>query len=107
MFNKLVLAFAILSLAAASAATGNFKITLTQPSVVQGNQLKAGEYRLNVEESKVTIANGKESVQVPVQVENNDKKFDTTAIRYIEEGGKQSISEIRIGGTRTKLIFNR
>jgi hypothetical protein len=106
MIKKLVLAFAVFSLAAASAAT-SYKITINQPSVVKGNQLKAGEYRLNVEESKVTIASGKESVQVPVQVENNDQKFDTTAIRYTEEGGKQNISEIRIGGTRTKLIFNR
>src|SRR5471030_2290245 len=104
MFNKLVLAFAILSLAAASAA-GNYKITLTQPSVVQGAQLKAGDYRFNVEESKVTIVIGKESVQVPVQVQNNDRKFDTTAIRYTEAGGKQTISEISICGTRTKLIF--
>src|ERR1700688_4566714 len=102
MFKQFVLAFAILSLAAAS-----YKITLSQPSVVNGNQLKAGEYRLNVGQSKVTIANGKESVEVPVQVENTDQKFETTAIRYIEEGGKQNISEIRIGGTKTKVIFNR
>ena len=106
MFKQFVLAFAILSLAAASAAT-SYKITLSQPSVVNGNQLKAGEYRLNVGQSKVTIANGKESVEVPVQVENTDQKFETTAIRYIEEGGKQNISEIRIGGTKTKVIFNR
>ncbi|HXB73095.1 MAG TPA: hypothetical protein VNY05_32965 [Candidatus Acidoferrales bacterium] len=106
MFKKLVLAFAVLSIAAAGAATG-YKITITQAAVVKGNQLKAGDYRLNVEESKVTIANGKESVQVPVQVENNGRKFDTTAISYTEEGGQQNIREIRIGGTRTKLIFNR
>ena len=106
MFKKIVLAFAVLSLAAASAAS-RYTITITQPSVVKGNQLKAGDYRLNVEESKVTIANGKESVQVPVQVENNGQKFDNTAIRYSEEGGKLTISEIHIGGTRTRLIFNR
>ena len=106
MFKKLVLAFAVLSIAAAGAATG-YKITITQAAVVKGNQLKAGDYRLNVEESKVTIANGKESVEIPVQVENNDQKFDRTAIRYTEEGGKQNITEIRISGTKTKLVFNR
>jgi hypothetical protein len=106
MFTKLVLAFAILSIAVASAA-GNYKITLTQPSVVNGNQLKAGEYRLNVTESKVTIVNGKDSVEIPAKVESTDKKFDTTAIRYTEEGGKQNITEIRIGGTKTKVLFNR
>ena len=106
MFKKFVLAFAIFSIGIAGAAS-TYKITLNQPSVVKGNALKAGEYRLNVEESKVTIASGKESVQVPVQVENNDQKFDTTSVRYTEVGGKQNISEIRIGGTRTKLVFDR
>jgi hypothetical protein len=106
MSTKFVLAFAIFSIGVASAA-GTYKITLNQPSVVKGNQLKAGEYRLNVEESKVTIASGKESVQVPVQVENNDQKFDATTVRYTEVGGKQIISEIRIGGTRTRLVFDR
>jgi hypothetical protein len=106
MFKKLVLAFAVLSIAAAGAAT-SYKITITQAAVVKGNQLKAGDYRLNVGESNVTIANGKESVQVAVQVENSGQKFDTTAISYTEEAGKQNISEIRIGGTKTRLIFNR
>jgi len=106
MFKRFVLAFAILSLAVACAAS-SYKITLTQPSVVNGNQLKAGEYRLSVEASKVIIASGKESVEIPVKVENNDQKFDTTSIRYTEEGGKSNISEIRIGGTKTKLVFNR
>jgi hypothetical protein len=106
MLKKFVLAFAILSIAVASAA-GNYRITLNQPSVVNGNQLKAGEYRLNVTESKVTIANGKDSVEIPAKVENNETKFETTAIRYTEEGGKQNITEIRIGGTKTKVVFNR
>lgn len=106
MFKKLVLAFAILSIAA-MAAGSSYKITLSQPSVVTGKELKAGDYRLNVEESKVTIVSGKDSVEVPVKVENNDKKFETTAIRFNQEGGKQNITEIRIGGTKTKLLFNR
>ena len=106
MFKKLVLAFAIFSIVAVAAGS-NYKITLTQPSVVTGKELKAGDYRLNVEESKVTIVSGKDTVEVPVKVENNDKKFETTAIRYNQEGGKQNITEIRIGGTKTKLLFNR
>jgi two-component sensor histidine kinase len=68
--------------------------------------LKAGEYRLNIEESKVTIADGKNSIEVPVKVENGGTKFGTTVVRYTAEGGKSAISEIRIGGTRTRLIFN-
>jgi hypothetical protein len=111
MLKKFVVAFAILALALASAGTvpgvgGNYKITLLQPSVVKGNVLKAGDYRLNVGVDKVTIINGKDAIDVPVKVESVNQKFDSTAIRYTEEGGKAAISEIRLGGTKTKLVFN-
>ena len=112
MLKKFVLAFAILALALATAGTvanvgGNYKITLLQPSVVNGNTLKAGDYRLNVGTEKVLIVSGKTSVEVPVTVESADKKFDTTAIRYTTVNGKSSIAEIRLGGTKTRLVFNR
>ena len=101
MLKRFVLAFAILGLAVASAES--YRVTLSQPSTVKGKQLKAGEYRLNVENSKVTIVSGKETVEVPVQ--NVDTKYDNTAIRYTGTGDKVSITEIRLGGTKTKLVF--
>ena len=103
MLKKFVLAFAVLALAVASAAT--YKVTILQPSVVKGNALKAGDYRLNVQDDKVTIVNGKQSVEVPVKIENVEQKYDSTAVRYSDEGGKTTISEIRLGGTKTKLVF--
>jgi len=103
MLKKFVLAFGILALAVASAE--NYRVTLSQPSTVKGNQLKAGEYRLNVENTKCTLVNGKQSVEVPVKVETVEKKYDSTAVRYKGVGEKQSITEIRIGGTKTKLVF--
>ena len=103
MLKRFVLAFATLALVVASAAT--YKVTLTQLSVVSGNELKAGDYRLNVQNDKVTIVNGKHSVEVPVKIENVEQKYDSTAVRYSDEGGKTTISEIRLGGTKTKLVF--
>jgi hypothetical protein len=103
MLKRFVLAFAILGLAVASAES--YRVTLSQPSTVKGKQLKAGEYRLNVENSKLTIVKGKESVEVPVKVQNTETKFDNTAIRYTGSGDKVSITEIRLGGTKTKLVF--
>src|ERR1039457_1661794 len=103
MLKRLALAFAIIELAAASAAT--YLVTLSQPSKVEGKQLKAGEYRLNVENSKLTIVNGKQSVEVSVKVQTGDTKFESTAVRYSGTGDKVSITEIRIGGTKTKLLF--
>jgi hypothetical protein len=103
MLKKFVLAFAILALAVASAAT--YKVTLPQSSVVKGNELKAGDYRLNVQNDKVTIVSGKQSVEVPVKVETVAQTYDSTAVRYSDQEGKPTISEIRLGGTKTKLIF--
>ena len=103
MLKKFVLAFAILALAVASAE--NYRVTLSQPSTVKGTQLKAGEYRLNLENSKCTLVSGKQTVEVPVKVETVEKKYDTTAVRYTGAGEKQSITEIRIGGTKTRLVF--
>jgi len=104
MAKKASLLFTIFFLAIASAAT--YKVNLTQSAVVNGKALKAGEYRLNVEESKVTIADGRSSIEAPVKVENGDTKFNVTVVRYTAEGGQTAISEIRIGGTKTKLVFN-
>jgi hypothetical protein len=103
MLKRFVLAFVVLALAVASAAT--YKVTIRQSSAVNGNELKAGDYRLNVQNDKVTMVNGKQSVEVPVKVENVEQKYDTTTIRYSNEGGKFTISEIRLGGTKTKLVF--
>jgi hypothetical protein len=111
MLKKFVLVFAILALALATAGTvpsagSSYKITLAQPSVVNGNDLKVGEYRLNVGAEKATIINGKQSVEVPIKIEVADKKFEVTAIRYTMVDGKLTISEIRLGGTKTRLLLN-
>jgi len=103
MFSRFVMAFAILGLSVASAES--YRVTFTQPSKVEGKQFKAGDYRLNVEASKLTITSGKDSVEVPVKVQTNATKFDTTAIRYTGTGDKVSVTEIRVGGTKTRLVF--
>ncbi len=109
--KKLVLMFATLALVVASAGTPAFKgatyhITFAQPSVVQGTELKAGEYRITVGEAKVTILNGKQPLEIPVKIQTGDKKFDENAIRYTNTNGKSVVSEIRLGGTKTTVVFN-
>jgi len=46
-------------------------------------------------------------VEVPVKVETAEKKFGDTVIGYAMENGKSVISEIRLGGTKTRLVFAR
>ena len=104
MLRKLALSFTVAALAVASAAT--YRVTLFQPSVVQGQELKAGQYRLELKENKVLIESGRSTVQADVKVETADQKFDTTVVRYGKAGDKLTVQEIRLGGTRTRLVFN-
>jgi hypothetical protein len=111
MVRKFLVAFAILALVVACAGTvpapgSSFRVNLTQPSVVKGSELKPGEYKLSLGVDKATFSAGKTSVEAPVKVETATEKFRSTAVRYITENGKAVISEIRIGGTTTRLLFN-
>src|SRR5947207_2291073 len=104
MIRKLILVFAIAALGTAAAET--YKVTLFQPAVVKGQELQPGQYKLDLKESTLVIASGKTSVETKVSVEKCDEKFNTTSIRFATSGGKYSIQEIRLGGTRTKLVLN-
>ena len=102
--KKLILLFAILSLSMASAA--NYKIKLFQPATLKGTELKAGEYKIDVVGDKMTILNGKEKIDVPVKVEAASEKFNDTSVRFANENGKMLVRELRLGGTKTKVVIN-
>ncbi len=106
MTKKLLLAFLLLGLAVASAK--NFTVTLFQPAVVAGTELQPGDYRLTLEgDGKVVLTNGKTSVSSAVKVEQADSKFSATTVRLTAgENGKQKVDQIRLGGTKTRLVFS-
>jgi hypothetical protein len=101
---KCLVLFLTLALAVASASTYN--VQLFQPSIVSGQELKPGQYKLTLDDDKVVISKGKESVEAMVKTETSDSKFSSTSVRYTTEDGKMKVREIRLGGTNTKLIFN-
>lgn len=111
MVKKLALILAIVALVVSAGTVPSgprYKVTLTQTSVVQGTELKAGDYQLSLADTKLTITTdtGKNPVEVAVKVETESKKFDTTMVRFNTASGKAVISEIRLGGTKTRLVFN-
>ena len=99
-----LLALAFLTIGIASAKTHT--ITLYNVSRVAGQDLKPGNYKLEVEGEKVTITNGKLTVESTVNVEQSDEKYAKTSVRYAEVDGKMTVREIRLGGTNTRLIFS-
>jgi len=82
------------------------KVTLFQPSTLNGVELKPGEYKVHVDGEKLTLQNGKTKAEAGVKAEQAEQKFGATSIRYQNGDGKMRITEIRIGGTNTKLVVN-
>ncbi len=104
MTKRFVMALVTVALVFASAKT--YKVTLFQPTVLSGTELKPGTYRLNVENDKVVFTDGKKSVESAVKIEQSQSKYGTTTVRYASDQGKNRVQEIRLGGTNMKLVFD-
>ncbi|MGD0870194.1 MAG: hypothetical protein ABSB88_11625 [Bryobacteraceae bacterium] len=112
MIKKVIMVLAILALVASAGtvpAGGHYKITLERPAIVKGTVLKAGDYKVTLGDAKVTIStdSGKNPIEVPAKLESVEKKFSETVVGYVTENGKQTLTEIRLGGTTTKVVFDR
>jgi len=104
MNRKLVLS--VIAFAGMAVAAGKtYTVKLYEPAMLGDTQLKAGEYRVEVNDQKAVIKSGKVQKEAAVKVETSDSKYDTTTVR-LSSGEKPQIQEIRLGGTRTKLVFN-
>ena len=83
----------------------SYNVSLFQPSVVAGNELKPGEYKLELNGTTMTLKNGSKVVECEVQLENAGAKSSRTTFRVEERNGKYHVQEIRLRGTDTKLIL--
>jgi hypothetical protein len=97
-----------------SAARGdppkNYRITLFSVSKVGDAEFQPGEYKLTLDasESKISLTdrdNGT-TVELAGKVHGVDAKFPQTQIHSRLVDGRNQISEIRIGGSKTKVVFD-
>ena len=88
---------------ALASAASTYHVTFYQPVVVNGAKLKAGDYKVEVDGSIAKITRGGAVAEAPVKVENTDEKYKANSVRL--EGDQ--VSEIRIGGTHTRLVFEK
>lgn len=102
MVKKILLGFAGLALAIASAAT-SYKVTFYEPVMINGSELKPGDYKLEIKDKTAVLSQGKTTTEAPVTVQNEAQKFQRTAVRL---NGTQ-VQEIRIGGTTTRVVFDK
>jgi hypothetical protein len=101
----ILLAFGFLT--ATASADQNYGFTLSSASKIGNAELRPGDYKLVVDTQKVMLTElrtGK-SIELEAKVENADKKFAATEIRSKQVDGVDQISEIRIGGSKTKIAF--
>jgi len=101
----MLLALTVVALSTVAYAK-TYSVTLFQPSTVNGVVLTPGDYKLDITDSKAVIRGGKNKVEADVKVENTDDKFSSTSVRYKSGDGKYEVQEIRLGGTKTKVVFN-
>src|SRR5450432_2836625 len=102
--KKFVFAFATLALAAASAAD-HYNVKFYLPAEVAGQIVKPGEYTLQLKGDHAVLKGANGKVESEARVENGDRKFAQTVVRYANDEQNARLAEIRIGGTSTTVVF--
>jgi len=100
--KKLTILFATLGLAAASAAESH-RVTLYQPTQINGKLFKAGDIKLDLDNGNVVIKQGKNTTELKAKVDQGSEKFLRTTVGV--DGDTKAVKEIRLGGTNTTLTF--
>ena len=83
------------------------QLTLFEPCLVAGTKLNPGEYKVQVNGDKVKIYSPKQSVEATAKVETGEEKYRSNALRYESSDSPHRITEILLGGTNTKIVFNQ
>lgn len=104
MTRNLVVLCVLFAVAVLGAAAG-YNVNLSKPAVVNGTEIKAGNYKLELTGDRAVLRNGKTTVEADVTVEDAANEFDRTSTCCLGEDGKYQLREIRVGGTSKKVTF--
>ena len=108
MTRKSIFVVCALALATSGIALAGSYFTLATPATLATHKLKAGEYQVDIKKDQAVITNsGGKSFSIPVKVEQSDKKFETTSVGTSTVNGVDGISEIDLGGSKTRLVFGQ
>ena len=103
---KKTLLFVCLLAGMAFASPKSFTVTLFEPATIGGTELKAGDYRCELQDQKIVIKRGHQTTEAAVKVESGDAKYSSTTVRYANADGKNKVEEIRVGGTNMKIVLD-
>ncbi len=104
MTKKIALSLFVFALAAALGAS-SYSVNLPKPAVVNGTEIKAGEYKVEVNGSKAILKSGKTSVETDVTVDTLPSKAYQSTACCLGEDGKYHLQELRLGGSNIKLTI--
>lgn len=100
MLNRI--AFTLFTAGAMTLSAATYRVTLHQDAMVNGQQVKAGDYKVEVNNHTAILKKGKQTIEAPVHEETAPSKFAGTQVQYVENN---KLQEIRVGGTNTRLVF--
>jgi len=104
-YMKKVALFACLAAGMAFASTKSFTVSFSEPTTIGGTQLKAGNYRCELQNNKVVLRHGHETAEATVKVETATRKFSATAVSLDRVNGANKLEAIEVGGTHTKIVL--
>ncbi|MCU1262937.1 MAG: hypothetical protein JWO80_5822 [Bryobacterales bacterium] len=97
---------ALLSMtAAALASAATYRFNLPLEATLDGQELKAGEYTVDVNDTTAVIKGGKKSIETKVRTETPERKNNATTVKYNQADGKYTLRELHLGGKKLNLIF--
>ena len=100
-FNKAIFSLATFALGFASAAT-SYEVTFSKAVKIGATEVKAGDYKVEVQGDKAIFKNGKNTVEVPATLATGDKKYSVTSMAISDS----KVKEIELGGTKSKIVFS-
>ena len=106
---KKAIAIGVLSLSSMFILSAkSYEITLNSPTKAGTVQLKPGQYNVKVEGSNVVftdVTNASKKFTTPAKIQEGDKKFSDTKVQSSKQGDTDTIEEIQLGGSKTKVGF--
>jgi hypothetical protein len=99
--TKVTLGLATLALGVASAAS-SYTVKLYDPMWAGTTQLKAGEYKVEMQGDKAVFKSGKQVIEVPATLGTSEQKYKVTSLMSTDK----KIQEIDLGGTTSKIVIS-
>ena len=99
-FTTILICLSTLGLGIASAGAP-YDITLLDTFSVGKAELKAGDYKVEMQGDKAVFTTGKKTVSIPATLGKSEQPFAATV--FVSQRSK--LKEIDLGGTQDKILF--